>query len=88
MYVFIQAFYYESYKMKWYINVKFLVSVVCTNELFSLIHICRQQLIRHGKKGKMKLFLDEAPQETMFIQEAVELTTKVGDSLNRLNHTE
>ena len=37
----------------------------------------RQKLMRHGKKGKMSMFLDEAPQETIFIKEAIQLTTKV-----------
>ena len=33
--------------------------------------------MRHGKKGNMKLFLEDAPPEMNFIQDSVQLTTKV-----------
>ncbi|KAL5248660.1 hypothetical protein ACHWQZ_G017746 [Mnemiopsis leidyi] len=43
----------------------------------------RQKLMRHGKKGKMTLFLEDAPQEMNFVRDSVELTTKVTPGLKR-----
>jgi hypothetical protein len=33
--------------------------------------------MRHGKKGNMSLFLEDAPPEMNFVQDPVQLTTKV-----------
>ena len=40
----------------------------------------RQRLARHGKKGVLKEFIDEAPIEQNFIRPPVKLTTEVGNS--------
>lgn len=43
----------------------------------------RQQLMRQGKKGNMKSFLEEAPPIPQFVQDPVELTTEVTPGLKK-----
>eukprot|EP00116_Pleurobrachia_bachei_P007418 sb/3467680/ len=43
----------------------------------------RQRLARHGKKGKLKEFIDEAPVEQNFLRDPVKLTAEVTPGLKR-----